>query len=109
MSQVRIYDFLEGIRKCEILSTFCISASYKVSSPPDLAKKILDEASTFSHTKRCHTFGSFQNFVTRKMPFLGLPLPLKAVHVGTALRSQTVHWIGAQFCVCMFPDARDNS
>ena len=25
------------------------------------------------------------------------------------LRGQTVHWIGAQFCVCMFLDSRDKS
>ena len=26
-----------------------------------------------------------------------------------SLRSQTVHWIGAQLCVCMFLDSRDKS
>ena len=25
------------------------------------------------------------------------------------LRGQTVHWIGAQFCVCLFLDSRDKS
>ena len=28
---------------------------------------------------------------------------------GFALRGQTVHWIGAQFCVCMFLESRDKS
>ena len=26
-----------------------------------------------------------------------------------SLRGQTVHWTGAQFCVCMFLDSRDKS
>ena len=33
----------------------------------------------------------------------------KTVCVQSSLRGQTVHWIGAQFCVCMFLDSRDKS
>ena len=28
--------------------------------------------------------------------------------IKTTLRGQTVHWIGAKLCFCLFPDSRDN-
>ena len=34
---------------------------------------------------------------------------MNSIKLGGTLRGQTVHWIGAQFCVCMFLDSRDKS
>ena len=34
-------------------------------------------------------------------------LTLNFLNFFSILRDQTVHWIGAQFCVCMFLDSRD--
>ena len=36
-------------------------------------------------------------------------LRIKSSNIESKLRGQTVHWVGAQFCVCMFLDSTDKS
>ena len=36
-------------------------------------------------------------------------LPIVESEVWVTLGGQTMHWIGAQFCFCMFLDSRDKS